>query len=538
MQIKKILKFIDNNLLFGLCLFLLAFIPLYPKWPLFDILEGYNVRIRLEDFLVLLTFIIWFVYVLRDKINLKKIPLLKPILLYIIVGFVSILSALFITKTVFFDTYQILKVFLHWFRRIEYFSLFFVYFSAIYDKKQIKAYLAILVTTIIGVTTYGFGQKYLYWPAYSTMNREFSKGIKLYLSEHARVLSTFAGHYDLAAFVMMTLIFLLVLLFMTKNKWLKFFLGIITFLEYWILILTSSRTSFLAYLGALTIVFFLLALKKSWKWAIPRYFLVFFISMIIMLSLGDLSDRFAQVIHVEDFKNNFHRALNNLIPKPENGIAIDDISEASNVIAMSDVPPSTIKPKLPADVTYAPPIEIPILASESSEATAASGAAYTYTPRTFSNFAQKYGLSLGIRFDVLWVNALNAFMYNPVLGTGYSTLVKATVNERTTAESTDNDYLRALGETGILGLAAFLFIFYVILKLLYQAFKKTSNEFYYSLFAIGIAMTLGLLINATLIDVFEASKVAYFFWSMIGFFLALVFLVEREDKKKESKIKK
>ena len=58
------------------------------------------------------------------------------------------------------------------------------------------------------VAVYGFGQKYLYWPAFSTMNREFSKGWVLYLTEHARVLSTFGGHYDLAAFIMMVLILL------------------------------------------------------------------------------------------------------------------------------------------------------------------------------------------------------------------------------------------------------------------------------------------------------------------------------------------
>ena len=37
------------------------------------------------------------------------------------------------------------------------------------------------------------------------MNREFSKGMRLYLSEYARVQSTFAGHYDLGAYLVVVL---------------------------------------------------------------------------------------------------------------------------------------------------------------------------------------------------------------------------------------------------------------------------------------------------------------------------------------------
>ena len=202
---KPSLTWLDNHILEYLSLALLVIIPLYPKIPLADILPGYIVRIRFDDLIVGLTFAIWIVWLVRKKVTLKGNPLLIPILIYLIIGFISSLSAIFITKTVPLQTLHMEKIFLHWARRIEYFSVFFIFFSSIKSLAQIKKYVYLLAAVLLLVSIYGFGQKYLYWPAYSTMNREFSKGIKLYLTENARVLSTFGGHYDLAAYLMMAL---------------------------------------------------------------------------------------------------------------------------------------------------------------------------------------------------------------------------------------------------------------------------------------------------------------------------------------------
>ena len=57
--------------------------------------------------------------------------------------------------------------------------------------------------------------------------------------------------------------------------------------------------------------------------------------------------------------------------------------------------------------------------------------------------------STSIRLAVEWPRAMRAFYKSPFLGTGYSSITLAT----------DNDYLRALGETGILGLTSFVLIF-------------------------------------------------------------------------------
>lgn len=518
---KKVLKFIDENLLLGLSLFLLAFIPLYPKWPLFDVLPGYIVRVRLEDFLILATVIIYLVNLLRKKISLSKIPLSKPVGSYLVIGFLSVLSGIFLTRTINHEFIQIAKAWLHFFRRVEYFSLFFIFYSAIKKKSQAKYFFFLLPLIILGIVIYGYGQKYLYWPAYSTMNREFSKGLILYLTKHARVLSTFGGHYDLAAYIMLTLPILLTLSFLIKNNFGKIGLWLVSLAEFWLLILTASRTSFIAYLAAVGVTFLILTWKKGFWWSLVRWLTVTAISLFIMFSFGDLSDRFAQIFKFGDLKSKLTQPFS---APPVNGIALDESlsleEQLRRVADKSDAPPTPVKPKIRPDDVYVDPY----VSTESAvlnENEASPSAIHV----DYSKNALKYGLSTGIRLDALWPRAWQGFIRNPLLGSGYSTLVKEKVWEFTQAESTDNDYLRLLGETGLLGFITFMSIFATIIVFLFKAFQKTKDYFYQAVFASGIGITVGILVNALYIDVFEASKVAYAYWSFMGIIMALATFV-------------
>src|SRR3989344_6891032 len=286
----------DDHILEYLSFALLIFIPLYPKIPITEILPGYIVRLRLDDLLVAFAFLIWVIWLIRKKVTLKGNPLVIPIAIYLLVGLLSSLSAIFITKTIPPQSPHVEKLFLHFLRRFEYFSVFFIFFSSIKSLAQIKKYVYTAAIVLLLVSIYGFGQKYLYWPAFSTMNREFSKGVKLYLTEHARVLSTFGGHYDLAAYVMVLLTLFIPLGLIVKKWWQRVFFLIISVSAFWLLILTVSRTSFLAYIVAITIAFGLLISKKGWFWALSRWLIVMLISLSVMLSFGDLSDRFAHVL--------------------------------------------------------------------------------------------------------------------------------------------------------------------------------------------------------------------------------------------------
>ena len=61
------------------------------------------------------------------------------------------------------------------------------------------------------------------------MNEEFAKGIPITLSQLSRVPSTFAGHYDLAAYLALMIPILASLVFGFKNWFTKIFLLICIF---------------------------------------------------------------------------------------------------------------------------------------------------------------------------------------------------------------------------------------------------------------------------------------------------------------------
>lgn len=519
---QKLFSWLDDHILSLFAGFLLVFIPLYPKLPLLDVLPGYIVRVRLEDFLVSFCIVIWVVWLLRKKVNLRENILVKPIIAYLVVGLLSILSAIFIIQTIPKEGIHIQKIFLHLLRRIEYFSLFFIFYSSVKNIRTFKIFTGLLVATVIGVAFYGFGQKYLYWPAFSTMNREFSKGWVLYLTEHARVLSTFGGHYDLAAYIMMMLVLLWSLFFAVKRYLIKAFLFLIIAASFWTLILTASRTSFLAYLVGITVMLFFWAYKKGIRWSISRWFAVVLLSIVVMLSFGDLSERFTKLLRIDERLSGIKSLVMSPIGKPPSDRAMflenNPNLALSQITSKSDQPPTPLRP---SDVYQDIPLYVP--AASGSATTSAVG-------RTYSKTAFIYDLSTAIRLDALWPMAIAGFKRNPLLGSGYSTLNKTQQNQFTEAESTDNDYLRSLGETGLLGFVTFfgtlLFILYYIWRNLYLA----RDPLVFSIF-IGLSgLLVGLLVNAIYIDVFESSKVAFSFWAVSGFILGGIHVLQKERK--------
>ena len=523
-RLNRLWTTIKHNILFYSAGFLAIFIPLYPKLPLVDILPGYNVRLRLEDVFIFLTFCIFIYQVVKQKLNLTKNPLFWPIIIYFAIGFLSILSGIFITKTIPREWLHVAKAMLHLARRIEYMSLFFIFYYAIQSLRQVKALLITLGLTVASVITYGYGQKYWHWPVYSTMNREFAKGVKLYLMAHGRVSSTFGGHYDLAAFIVLTLVLILALAFMVKQWWLKIGLLLLSLLEYWLLILTVSRISFIAYLVAVSILFLVLMFQRSFWWSVIRWIMVMTVSISIMALFGDLSDRLLQVLGEEmsgTIRSYTGRVSPVLFPKPKAG---DPVAESDVLPEPAEGEQIVIKPVedrtgRPADV-YVEPVVIaplPTIAYFPSISEVATPPAVTYP--TYSEAALKYGLSAAIRLDALWPRAVAGFKANPLLGAGYSTLTKERPEYFTFAESTDNDFLRMIGETGLLGTISFLSIILILIWRFIAAVKKAKEPVLIALYSAGVAMCLGILANATYIDVFEASKVAYAFWSLMGLIL-------------------
>ncbi|MDD3532288.1 MAG: hypothetical protein PHW57_03075, partial [Candidatus Shapirobacteria bacterium] len=230
-------------------LVLLVFIPLYPKLPSLEI-PGSYVRVRLEDFIVAVTGLIALPLIWQKKETMFKNKIAQAVVVYWLVGLASTISALLISRLVWPHL-----ALLHYFRRIEYLSLFFLGFLAIRNKKDFKIFLATLLIIVGIVFLYALGQKFSFLPAISTMNEEFSKGTMIELDVWTRVSATFAGHYDLAIFITVVIPLILSTALAVKNKSKKVVLLLLFVACYYLLILTASRVSFIAYLVSLSFLF-------------------------------------------------------------------------------------------------------------------------------------------------------------------------------------------------------------------------------------------------------------------------------------------
>lgn len=468
---QKLASILERTL-FILILFLFVFIPLYPKFPLINV-AGTFVAIRAEDLIIAIALVVWVIYlVFSDKLRVfLKDKLTQAILLFFFVGFVSTFSAIFLTHTVI----PHISV-LHFLRRIEFMLLLPVVASVVKEKKQLILILGLLALTVLAVNGYALGQQYLDWPVISTTNSEFSKGLILRLSPGARVNSTFAGHYDLAVYLAMTISILSALFFAVSKK-IKIGILALGVLSLAVLIMTAARLSFVAAFAGVVSAFLLS--KKT------KYILLIFVAAILILAFpSQLRDRLISTVTVNLFSQGQRYAgqtqdqqIRSKLNIPTLAIKTSSISASTSSFASpSGTTATDIAPGEPIDTT-----ELGVY-------------------RSFE-----------IRFRIEWPRAITAFIKNPFLGTGYSSLDIAT----------DNDFLRSLGEVGILGTVVLVFILIETAKRIRSLFNNESKFIRY--FSAGIlSMLIAFIINGIFIDVFEASKVASLFWMMLGLNLAVL----------------
>ena len=422
-------------------------IILYPKFP-FLRLPGIHVAIRLEDFLLAAIAIICGFYLLPRARSVFSLKIEKAILIYLAVGFISLLSAIFLTRTVDYGV-----GILHWIRRIEYFIPFFLGVLAVRKKENLGFYLNVLMLTLIIVFLYGAGQKYLHWPIIVTQNLEYAKGIALRYVSGSHINSSFAGHYDLATFLTLVLPIFISLFFIIKKIKPRIILGLSIFSGLWLLLASISRISIVSYLVGSVIALFILKKYRA-------ILLVVVFSLVFFSFSVDLRVRYLRIIDEANKR----------------------LGDASLIIYAQESLPE----KEAISVTPSP-TPIPLVEDRSS----------------------------AIRLNVEWPRAIRAFTKNPLLGTGYSSITLAT----------DNDYLRVLGETGILGFIAFGLIFLRLFKLMISGkalSNKSSTDLEKAFFAGIIGGSVGVLINALFIDVFEASKFAIIYWLLTGLMIGLI----------------
>lgn len=480
-------------------MFLLAFIPLFPKIPLFDILPGYIVRVRPEDILVLCAALMW----LRD-VRAKRVvwntSYFWLVVFYASVGLLSIFLGIALLSTIPLQFVHIAKSALHFVRYLEYFSIFFFFFSAVKTKRHILIAITVLTLTLIGVVGYGLGQKYMHLPVYSTMNREYSKGEKLYLENDARPQSTFAGPYDLAVFLVIVLPLLFsfslgvgqfqspftrIALFITLQTAHLFGLGM--------LILTGSAISLAGYvLAIISVLLFHLARLPTTTKRMLWGSVTFIICTISIVFIWIIMPQ-----RIRDKANGF-------------------IHQSEQRDSPTDLTGDGYETKIVQKINPDQSISTVTIREKSA----------------WSDNALKYGLSMGIRLDTLWPQALQGFLRNPLTGSGYGTLAMLDSQKFMEADSTDNNFFRTLGETGLLGFVTFYGIVFFLLKdVLKTIYIKNVHT---GTLSIGFAAsTLGLLITAAYLDVFAASKVAFIYWAIAGLILKNIQLQQTPAEQKE-----
>ncbi len=499
------MNFFENRLLPYLVTFLVVFIPLYPKWPLFGVTHTW-VYIRVEDLLIACAVFIWGVLFVKRRIRLPK-TIALPVLIYWLVGLISTFIALVFIFPNLANVFPNVAVF-HYLRRIEYLILLFVAASTVKKSGDLKKYVIAVVIALVGVIIYGLGQKYLGFPAYLTMNEEFAKGIPLRLPPDARITSTFGGHYDLAAYLVLTIALIGSLVFGVKNKIIKIAFFALAASGLLVLLLTASRVSFAVYLVTITVM---LVMQKKKIWIIP----VILFSIFMLMQVKGTFDRFAKTIRVQSVVINAKTgqpiAIAELPPelggqKPKPTPTQDMLPLGTGFLALPPVSDTSTEATSVATIRRHTSSSLK-LATGSSEISTISG----------SFLIQKafvYDISFTTRLQGGWPRAWNAFVRNPITGSGYSSIDLAS----------DNDYIRLLGETGILGFLSFLLIFVSYFIIVYRKLKNVTSPLGRS-FVIGVSAGLvGLFLNAILIDVFEASKVAYIMWMFIGLSVGIVSL--------------
>ena len=223
------------NTNFGLTILIFSML-LSPEIPLAQTPER-AVVIRIEDFLIIAVFFAWLAKMaVRKELGLlRKTPLNKPIFAYL--G-ITILSTLLGIATG--DIKPLTSIF-YVLKYIEFFMIFFLFVNNLEDMKQIKTFIAcfLFVSFIIGILTYA------------------------QIGKIDRPTAPFEGAHaepnTLAGYLVMTLAIALGILLYSGKPNVKFILGGLVCFNFYPLLMTLSRSSYVAFM---TIYLFLISLSR------------------------------------------------------------------------------------------------------------------------------------------------------------------------------------------------------------------------------------------------------------------------------------
>ncbi|MCJ7580979.1 MAG: O-antigen ligase family protein [Candidatus Aminicenantes bacterium] len=117
-----------------------------------------------------------------------------------------------------------------------------------------------------------------------------------------------------------------------------------------------------------------------------------------------------------------------------------------------------------------------------------------------------------------WKPSIKAWLEHPVLGRGITGFTFI-----------DGQYIRTLPELGILGLLAFLWLLWTILKHSYRIHKEMDDELYIGLTLGFVAGFVGLMVHAITSNTFIIIRIMEPFWFLIGIIIMLPSIKKMEE---------
>jgi len=142
--------------------------------------------------------------------------------------------------------------------------------------------------------------------------------------------------------------------------------------------------------------------------------------------------------------------------------------------------------------------------------------------------------SAQIRLE-LWADAVELFKSNPLLGTGFNTY--AYMNRLYNYADTHNIYLKVLVETGVIGLALFLWLLAKTFLVGYRLFRRARDPFFSAL-GLGVAVWIVCTTTSNLFgDRWTYFQISGYLWVLAAFVsrgLAIESSRLREERSSES----
>ena len=288
---------------------LAATIALSPSFPAGRLEGGKIIEIRVEDILIVILGILWIIsFLISGRTKIEKPPLLFPILAWLAIGFLSVL-----TNWIFMNI-ALRRGFFYFLKEVEF---FFLYFYLFYHLKNFDSVKFLIKTWIfLGLVNVG-------WIIY-----EMITGLKLTYYYGPTPFIEPEGTLPGGGFLLIIFIFLfnILLFYYLGQRISKFKKGILILAIISLMIgiyASGSRASFYGLIFALFLTLLFYSIRKGFlKTFLITFFVLIFIASIFLFSQKSLVKRY---LSLEYFLWN----LNPENPASRTSIWLSQLSEAS-----------------------------------------------------------------------------------------------------------------------------------------------------------------------------------------------------------------